>query len=473
MPVRALQRFFSARATVDRGDLILVAFSGGPDSTALLAGLREISARLGVRLHAAHFDHRLDPDSGRRAKRAAALSRRLEVPFTLGCRPPGPAVARGESPEEAARRQRYRFLEETRTALGARYVATAHHRDDQAETVLLRMLQGTGPAGLAAIAPRRGAIVRPLLSVPRTSLEAYVATRGLDPVSDPTNRDLTLRRNFVRHCLLPSLPDPKHTLHRDLASLAATGARAAARVEKLLATKLTPARTAAGGVSVDRRLLETLPPPLLAPALALLHRVVGAANPPGARPLAELSRQLGLSRRPGGRPNGRIGCDCGAGWRLVSRGERLVLQPAAGATNRRAPRFAYTLPVPGEVWLPEVGGKIALRARKVAPWMFARSRRRAALALSLAPGDILTVRNRRPGDRIRPFGCDYSRKLKDLMIDRKIPRRERDRLPLLCVGKRAEHIVWIPGITIDERCRVGTEADVWVAELEGREWKSR
>lgn len=457
MPVQALQRFFDSRAQLREEDLILVAFSGGPDSTALLASLRELSEQVGFRLHAAHLDHGLDPGSGERAARARNLASRLGMPFRLENVLPGRAARRGESVEEAARRLRYAFLERLRAHLGARFVATGHHLDDQAETVVLRLLLGSGPAGLAAIAPHRGTLVRPLLEVPRAALHDYVAARGLEPVSDPTNLDLRRPRNRIRHRILPLLAAGDDSLGERLAALAATAARAAARVDETLALHLHPTPVTEGAVA-DRSLLEGLPPPLLPAAVALLHRMAGSQNPPGRGSIGELRRQLARG--------GEVGWDCGAGWRLEghleSRGTALRLERVPLTSRRDPHRFAYTLSVPGEVWLPEVGVKLVVRACKVERWMFAHSQRRAALALPLAAGEAVTIRSRRPGDRIRPFGCGYSRRLKNVLIDRKIPRVERDRLPLLCLGER---VAWVPGVTIDDRYRLSGESEAWVAEL--------
>ncbi|MDH3744690.1 MAG: tRNA lysidine(34) synthetase TilS [Acidobacteriota bacterium] len=456
MPAQALQQFFDSRLPLRKGDLILVAFSGGPDSTALLAAFRELSVGVGFRLHAAHLDHRLDPGSTERADHAEALARRLGVPLWREARAPGPVTKRGESLEEAARRLRYAFLEEVRGRLGARFVATGHHRDDQAETVVLRMLLGSGPAGLAAIAPHRGRLVRPLIDVPRRALRAYLAGQGLEPSNDPTNQDLRRPRNRVRHKMLPILAAGDDSVGKRLAGLAATAARATARIDRELVRRLHPTPLPEGA-EVNRSLLEQLPHSLVPAALALLHRMAKADNPPGRGSVDELRRQLARQ--------GEVGWDCGAGWRLESHGIHLRLTRVPMTSRRTPRRFAYTLSVPGEVWLPEVGGKLVLRTRKVEHWMFAHSQRRAALALPLATGDAVTIRSRRPGDRIRPFGCEYSRRLKNVLIDRKIPRLERDRIPLLCLG---ENVAWVPGVTIDDRYRLSGESEAWVAELEKR-----
>jgi tRNA(Ile)-lysidine synthase len=431
------------------GDGVVVAFSGGPDSSALLWGMSELAPRLGLRLFAAHLDHAMDAGSAARETAAACLAAQLGVPFVSARR----EVRCGESREAAARRARYQFLEEVRQAAGARWVATAHHRDDQAETVLLRLLFGSGVEGLAGIRPMHGAVVRPLLDAPRAELAAAVTAAGLVAVDDPTNRDLGVPRNRVRHRLLPALAGPNDPdLSSRLARLGSRAREAGAALDRRLAGLLITS-TEAGGVAVGRAALERLPAALWPFALAWLHRRAGAPYPAGAAARAELLRQLSGP--------GRTACDCGRGWRWEARGGLLVLLRTAAA-RQRVPDFTYTLEIPGELDVPEVSVRMRLCRHAVEPWMFQGSPHRAGLALPLTEGDRVTIRNRRPGDRIRPLGADGSRRLKQVLIDRRVPRPVRERLPLLCVGDR---IAWVPGIAIEQRFRLAGHATAWVAEV--------
>jgi tRNA(Ile)-lysidine synthase len=437
-----------------------VAFSGGADSTALLAGLARLAARRGARLAAAHLDHGLDPGSGARAAAAAGTAARLGVPFLVERREVASLRRPGESPEAAARRVRYEFLEEVRRAEGALYVATGHHRDDQAETVLLRLLFGSGVEGLAGIRPVHGRVVRPLLGLPRAALRAELETAGLSFSDDSTNADLTVPRNRVRDRLLPALqaawgPD----LAPRLAGLAERARRAGAALDRRLAGRLA-VLPLADGAAVDRRALAELPAALLPAALAFLHRRAGAPYPAGRPARSELLRQLHrpLTSRDG--DVARVVCDAGEGWRWALDGDLLTLRRAPA--RERVPDFTYTLEVPGELEVPELAVRVGLHSRPVEPWMFSGSPDRAGLALPLVPGDRVTVRNRRPGDRLHPLGSSGSRRLKEVLIDRRVPRAWRERIPLLCVGGS---IAWVPGVTIDQRFRIGTEATAWVATL--------
>jgi tRNA(Ile)-lysidine synthase len=430
------------------GELTLAAFSGGPDSTALLLLLRDLLGERGGRLLAAHLDHGLDPGSAARAAGAAAIARRLGVPMVSERIQVGEERRAGETLEVAARRVRYAFLDRQRQHLGARWIATGHHRDDQVETVLLRLLRGTGWEGLAGIAERRGCIIRPLLGIPRSELHAWLAGRAT-ALDDPTNHDLALPRNRLRAVLLPGLRAAEPGLDARVAAVAEAAGRARRNLRAALTERLA-LRADADGASLALGALRALAPPLNAAALALLHERAGTGLPPAARARRELARQLTRGRR--------VACDGGRGWRWAQEGGRLRLV-APPATARP---FAYTFRVPGEIFLPEVTAILRLERGPAADWMFAGSPHRAGLALSLSEGDEVVVRSRQPGDRVQPLGAPGRRRLKDVLIDRRVPRFLRDRLPLLVVGGR---VVWVPGVTVDESCRLDDASRAWVAEL--------
>lgn len=462
MPLLAtLERFFLDEQRVAEGDQIVVAFSGGPDSTALLWAMARLAGAARFRILAAHLDHALDGGSADRARAAVALAASLGVPWVAERREVGAHQRSGESLEAAARRLRYAFLEEVRESTGARWVATAHHRDDQAETVLLRILFGSGIEGLAGIQPQRGRLVRPLLTLPRSALDAALAGRGLSPLADPTNADLRLPRNRLRHHLLPRLEAETRELPQRLAALA-TAARGARRTLTGRLEEHLLCRSTEAGVTVDRRRFEALSPELRRLALAALHRRAGAPYPAGRSAREELERQLARTSRSS-RSGARLGCDCGAGWRWEAHRDRLALRRAHHPENP-GPAFAYTFRIPGRLEIPELGLGIRITRRATTAWMFRGSPRRAGLALPLEPGDEVTVRNRRPGDRLHPLGAGGSRRLKEVLIDCGVPRAARDHLPLLLLGER---IAWVPGVTIDEAFRLREESTAWVAEIDG------
>ncbi len=457
-----LERFFDEVAPLDRGDTLLIAFSGGPDSTALLAAAAGFARPRKLGLLAAHLDHGLDEGSSDRAARAADLADRIGVPLICERASPDDEDLRRRGLEDWARRARYGFLERVRRQRDARYVATAHHRGDQIETVLLRVLMGSGLAGLGAIEPRRGSVVRPLLCARREQLERELARAGLTPVDDPTNRDGRRPRTLVRERLVPALVDTAPGLDECLLRIAEHARRLATAIEPRLADHLALAVADDGDsadrrVSVDLKCLRELPFEVRSLALALLHRRAGSPYPAGGPARSELERQLAAG--------GRIGSDCGRGWRWegyprTRSPHRLVLRRHVAASTAA---FAYTLRIPGELAIPELDLRVSIAREPVDDWVFEGHPRRAALDLPIADGDHLTVRNRLPGDRLQPLGCDYRRRLKDVLIDAGVPREERDRIPLVCLGNR---IVWVPGLTIDENSRIKKQKHAWIARIE-------
>ncbi|NJL28073.1 MAG: tRNA lysidine(34) synthetase TilS [Thermoanaerobaculia bacterium] len=329
-----------------------------------------------MRLHAAHFDHRLDPDSERRAHAAAQTARWLGVDFSLERWSQSGGDLAGASVEARARHARYEFLERTATRLDARWIATAHHADDQAETVLLRLLFGSGLHGLAGIQPVRGRVVRPVLDlarpVLRASIEAFGPEPSIQPVEDPTNLDLARPRNRIRHVLLPALERTDGDLRDRLCRLASAARDANTRIEGVLGSCLATRREPDGGVAADRQVLERLPEVLIEAALASIQRIAGGSFPPPATVRAELLRQL--------RGPGRVGCDSVEGWRWEADATALRLTRRQAGTGILTDLFTYTLSVPGEVVLPELRLRLELRRDHVADWMFRGWRSRVGLA---------------------------------------------------------------------------------------------
>src|SRR6267142_4594404 len=200
LPARVLAHIRESRLFREPGQA-LVAVSGGVDSVALLDLLSDTASDLGLSLVVAHIDHGIQSDSPTVRQSVAALAEKYGLPFESVELHLGP-----ETTETEARRARYAWLREVQRRRGARYIVTAHHEDDQVETIVLRGLRGSAPAGLAGIAARgRGGLVRPLLPFTRGELLAYVAERGLPVYDDPANRDPRHLRSWVRTTLLPLL----------------------------------------------------------------------------------------------------------------------------------------------------------------------------------------------------------------------------------------------------------------------------
>ncbi len=296
-----------------RGETLVVALSGGPDSVALLDALASLARPLGFRLVAAHLDHHLRPGSAEDAAFCGELCARLEVPLRTGSADVQARRGReGGGLEQAARRERYLFLRRVREQEGAAAIAVAHTQDDQAETLLLRLLRGAGASGLAGMRLRRGDLVRPMLGVTRAEVLAHLRERGLACREDPSNAQLVHLRNRVRHELLPYLashfnPRVKEALARTAGLLAGEAAYLRGEAERVLARV---ARDEADALVVPRAPLARIPPAL---ARVVIRRALARAG--GLRRVAavHVERVLRLVRSPA--PSGR---------RLALPGGRLV-----------------------------------------------------------------------------------------------------------------------------------------------------
>lgn len=214
---RAVATAVDRRGVLVRGERVVVACSGGPDSTALLDALARLAPPRGLRLHVAHVDHGLRDGSALEAELVAAAAAARGLPFS-GLRVE--VTAEGPSLQDRARAARHGALRELAEHSGATAIAMAHTADDQAETVLMRALAGATPRALAAMAERRGQLARPLLRVWRTEVEAYCSALGLATVADPSNRDPRHLRTRVRHELLPALETVFPAARRRLCALA-------------------------------------------------------------------------------------------------------------------------------------------------------------------------------------------------------------------------------------------------------------
>ncbi|MHB8926734.1 MAG: tRNA lysidine(34) synthetase TilS [Bacillota bacterium] len=445
------------------GDGVVVAVSGGPDSLALLHVLVALAPEYGLRLVVAHLDHGLRGEEGRAdAVFVRGVADGLGLPVVVGSADvTALAAERRLGTEEAAREARYAFLSRVAAERGCGRVAVGHNQNDQAETVLIRLIRGCGPDGLAGMAASRplgtALVIRPLLNVSREEIEAYCAALGLRARLDRTNEDPGHLRNRVRRELLPLLLAKYNPgLIRGLAGLARrmgdeseTLRRMAAEAYERAANeaaddvvRLDLARFAAEPVAVRRR---------------LVRRAAARAGADAARLSAERVEAV-LDLAAGGRTGAAV--DLRDGYTAVREPSALAVVPpgAAGAgTLRERP-----LNIPGRVDLLEAGLAIEADLRPAGAFTGEADVGRDEAFLDAdrvleASGGRLWVRSRRAGDAFRPQGATGTRKLKDFLIDAKVPKRERGRVPLVVGGPAPGFIIWVAGRRIDEAFRVGPE----------------
>jgi tRNA(Ile)-lysidine synthase len=425
------QRFNAhCAALLDERRKVIVALSGGLDSVVLLHLLRFGSAE--VELSAAHFDHAMRADSAADALWVRGLCRAWDVPLH---------TARAEDPprsEAAARELRYAFLHAAADQAGASAILTAHHADDQAETVLFRLARGTGLAGLAGIAERRGRLCRPLLQAMRADLEQYARENRLRWRDDPSNRDLRLVRNRIRHRILPELERATPGATRRIARLARDAAAAERGWRRLLKPVLDDVvigRDASEIVLARDRLLAYDPH---VRARAIRHLL----NDFGARP-----------DRVATRTAVRFAGDAASGRTLEFRGG-ILLSREFERLHIRAARESRGLDVPLRIHGTEPGSGtfVAGGLTYLVRWAPAESAGRVQAA-RFDPSLLrfpLEMRAWAPGDRIR---LDYgSKKLKKLLQEHRIGRYRRAAVPVLVDG--TGEVLWVPGVARSAHARV-------------------
>jgi len=458
-------------ALLGEGARVVAALSGGADSVALLFLLRELEAAGELRLAgAAHLNHLLrGADAEADAEFCAALTARLGVPLASGRADVG-ALARAQkrSMEGAARAARHAFFAQAAAQLDADVVATAHTRDDQAETFLLRLLRGAGARGLGGIRPsmtlatagaaQRRRIIRPLLDVDRAELREYLASMGEPWREDASNADVAIPRNRIRHELIPLLQS------RFLPAVTGTLARQAALARDEEDFLRDRAIELAGRIVLsDERshiIIDTAG--LAAAPRALSSRVVLQAleRLAGERPISFDHVERVLALEPGQAVSlpGQDVVRTGEVIVLRPARERVPLAPQRGRTGAAAAGcgngFTLSLSIPGEVEV--AAARLAVAAERLdAPAGRPRKWEGRGLEVGVAAERLvlpLAVRSRRPGDRFHPLGAPGARKLQDFFVDRKVARDERDRVPIVVDGQ--DRIVWVVGQSVAEEFRV-------------------
>jgi tRNA(Ile)-lysidine synthase len=397
----------------------LIAVSGGPDSLVLLDLLAGSSAAGQLSLHVAHADHGIHPDSGTVAEQVRAAAARYRIPVHVGRLTLGAMAS-----ETLARTARYHWLNQLATELGAETIFTAHHQDDQVETILMRLLRGSGPAGLAGIPARRGRVMRPLLPFRREQLAEHLHEIGLIAWEDPANRDPRHDRGWLRTDLLPMLRRRMPEVDRRILSVGRQAAAHRAVMDAMLEGIDLDLRVEEGGVSVAA-------PPLSGYDSGVLRALLGA-----------------LGRRAG----------CLVGPTRAARIERLLSRDRSGAVAELGSGFLAELTFGrlrlfrGSVHPPRwervlIQGE-AGRAR-AGEWTLEWTRDRTPDRLERNPEagwfveGAYVARPWQPGDRIRPLGGSGRRLVVRCMQDARIARTRRAEWPVIEEGGG---VVWVPGV---------------------------
>ena len=424
------------------GDRIGIAVSGGADSVALLRLLLELRQELGAVLSVVHFNHKLrgaESDEDERFVAQLARQRKLELCFESG-EVAAYAAEKHRSLETAAREMRYRYFRRLLVDGTLNRIATAHTLDDQAETVLLKLVRGAGTRGLAGIYPQvsvsvegsasDASIIRPLLQTKRKDLEAYLLALGQGWREDKSNRDVRHMRNRVRHGILPRLERYLNPAVREVFSDTAEISRAEEAYWQQEVASVLPrvwkATNASTGI-LSWSALEDFP-------LALQRRVVRTASESlGLRlDFRHVEEILALASNRPGSPDSTV---LRGGWAVSRRRGELRFERQTGALGEL--NYQYSLPVPGSIVVQETRSRFEA---VLVPGNTAEGYNpEDLLDRSLLAAD-LRVRNWRPGDRFQPAHTKTEKKIKELLQDRQVSGSERKLWPVVVSGT---DVVWV------------------------------
>lgn len=422
---------------------VVVGISGGPDSTVLLHTLSLLKEKYKIEIWAAYLDHCIREDQTKEKEWVRELSRELNISLLSdSIDVPLLAEKKSLSLEFAARKARYNFLEHIANRVGATRIAVGHTASDQAETILMRLIRGSGIDGLSGIPFVRGKIIRPLIKIFRWEIEDYCKRHNLTPVEDSSNRDLSFFRNSIRFDLIPFLQD--HYNPRVVETLSNTAdilqvdkdflERITFRAQKKVIEKKTDRR-----IVLDVQKLSEL-------HLAIRRRVIRYTIEELKGDLegveyTHVNKALNLGENEGAKT-----VDLPGNLKVHRQYDRLIIEKDKESTSP----FSKSLKIPGRTKLPEINMAFEAKLTSKRPRSFPTDPYQAYLDFDRISHPLI-VRPRKEGDRFKPLGMQGGKKLKDFFIDSKVPRRRRDNVPILVSGN---DILWVVGYRIDDRFKV-------------------
>jgi len=435
---------------------VIVAVSGGPDSISLLYLLHSMRDELGCALHIAHLDHMLrGAESRADAEYVKEHARRLDLPIIMEVMDVRQMITSKESLESGARRIRYDFYERAMADTSSDKVAQGHTADDQAETILMRLLRGSGVHGLGGIPPVRDRFIRPLIQISRSEINEYLHGLEIEPRYDSSNLSTDYTRNKIRIELLPLLekehsPNIKHILQQTgellrteddfLIHLAAEAVGRCVKYYSPHEAMIRISELKEYHLALQRRIcrltIKTLAGDLKRFNYGHIKSILDLAFCGTTGSVINLPQGISAEKTYEG-----LVLRCGIQ-------SRTIVEP-----------FDYCIGVPGETEIPE----LSLSIRTTSPEKVcgeyrksqAGSESQATFDYSKINGE-LHLRNRRPGDRFQPLGMSGTKKLKDFFMDEKIPRASRDSVPILTDG---HSILWVVGYRMDDRFKVTTDTE--------------
>ncbi len=430
------------------GDHVLIGLSGGPDSVCLLTIINKLKHELGVHLSAAYIDHGLRPDeTPYEIDFCRDLCNSLGMPFiTRSIDVKSYVKEKKLNKQEAARELRYRVLNEIAAETAANKIALGHNAGDQSETILMRLFRGTGPSGLSGIPPVRRHIIRPLIEVERIEIEKFLEDEGMGFVIDSSNLKHEYLRNKIRHLIIPAIKNINRDIIKTL-SRTADIFRDEERYFEIIVTKtlmkLITRKT--------DKTIEIFLGPLEAMDTVILRRVLRRAidETKGLHGISFIHIEEIMSLIKSGKSGDRIYLP--KDIRVIKGYSTLIL------TSEKPARLGtYSIDSPGEIIVTESSVVLRSATMGIDEVKDYGDAQKCAVIDADKVHFPLIIRGRLHGDFFYPMGFGKRKKLQDYFVDEKIPRDERDAVPLLVCGN---NIVWVIGYRLDDRYKVDKDTE--------------
>ncbi len=455
--LEAVERYLDAEGLLPPAVGVVVGVSGGADSVALLAALRELSSRpeRNGRLTVAHLHHGLRTSADADAKFVQELADRWHLPCVIAHQDVAVEARRcGRGMEETGRQMRYAFLRQAAEQVGAAYVAVGHHADDNIETVLYRIIRGTHLRGLAGIPAARPLgdsnirLIRPLLACTRDEIENFCTAQGLSWCRDETNADVGFRRNFIRHELLPLLrarlnPRADEALERLAAAAAEVEQYLTQQAKDVLRQSICYADRIT--MKLDAAMLATQPPILRKVAMRLALEDLGL-------PLRTMATERFDALCALVEPDGPRAVSLPGAFIARRHGRVVVLAGNVPPSDVRAE--SVELSCPGEVDLQD-GRKVLCRIEPFDPKAFATHCQKHTEGREILDADVihgpLICRPRKAGDVFRPLGCSGRQSVSDFLTNSKLDADARKDVRCICDSLG---MVYLAPLRIDDRVKV-------------------
>jgi len=456
--IEKIKKAIKKHNMIEMGDLVIVAVSGGPDSISLLKILEMISGEYRLKLITAHLNHGIRGETADREEQfVRQLSQDMGVEFeSRKIHVPSLKKATGKSIEEIGREERYRFLADVAVKHGAQKIALGHHLHDQAETVIMNFLRGSGTEGLKGMLPvRDGMFVRPLLCVKRKEIFDFLEKQHVTYVMDPSNDSNIYLRNRIRHGLIPELKKQFNpNLEESLVNMAEIF-----RLEDSFMKSVTDKILNGWGIKLfdEKIIIKISDLKMQHPSIqnriikTILERFSPSSKGIGFDHIKVILRLID-SDKPGGRANLPFGINARREYDelCICRQTKDDIDSHAMYAREKSGGFFYTVSIPDRVHIEELGMTVTFELIQTRQQVMLNEPNRAYMDYEeiILP---LSIRPMRPGDRIQPLGMVGTKKIKSFFIDKKYPQGKRKKIPLLVDG---ESVIWIAGMRLSERVKI-------------------